>query len=266
MVLRSQIAERRGVIRGMGGVEVLSNLIKNIGLTHEQFPGEQHLKMGNDEYNYLGPKTRLDIRLDPKTDPKYRVPINQLDQSAKTHDIQYSKINKDLKENKITDKEAIKRIHMSDDEFIKDLEKQHGNPIAKTMARKAIQVKKKLETLNVLDPTKFSLSKNEPSFILGSGLLPPNYYLEREVEGRVHGGLAPLAIALISSAAPWVLEKMYDFVSKKIKGSGIERQIQGSGLVLKDDEDDDAKKRKIIARWMDTQTIPEQVNILKKFV
>jgi hypothetical protein len=58
-----------------------------------KYPGEHHAP----GYNYLGPGTRLDIRLDDNMQPKPgEEPINQLDNVALHHDIRYSHANGNL--------------------------------------------------------------------------------------------------------------------------------------------------------------------------
>jgi hypothetical protein len=52
----------------------------------EKYPGEKHLP----GYNYVGPGTRLDLRLDENDKPKAgEEPINGLDRIAYFHDLRY---------------------------------------------------------------------------------------------------------------------------------------------------------------------------------
>ena len=54
----------------------------------EKYKGEHHLP----SYNYLGPNTRLDIRLDENNQPKPgEEPINAIDQLAYIHGLAYQK-------------------------------------------------------------------------------------------------------------------------------------------------------------------------------
>ena len=58
------------------------------GFIWAKYKGEKHLP----SYNYLGPGTRLDIRLDENTIPKPgEEPINAIDQLAYIHDLAYQK-------------------------------------------------------------------------------------------------------------------------------------------------------------------------------
>ena len=51
-----------------------------------KYPKEKHLP----SYNYLGPETRLDIRLDSNNIPKEgEEPINKIDRLAYIHDLSY---------------------------------------------------------------------------------------------------------------------------------------------------------------------------------
>ena len=56
------------------------------GLWLQKYEGEKHFPF----YSYLGPGSRLDIRLDQDLNPrKGELPINQLDNIALSHDKKY---------------------------------------------------------------------------------------------------------------------------------------------------------------------------------
>ena len=58
------------------------------GFIWSRYPKEKHLP----SYNYLGPGTRLDIRLDENNLPKPgEEPINEIDRLAYIHDLAYQK-------------------------------------------------------------------------------------------------------------------------------------------------------------------------------
>ena len=60
------------------------------GFIWAKYKGEKHLP----SYNYLGPGTRLDIRLNENNIPKSgEEPINAIDQLAYIHDLAYQKSN-----------------------------------------------------------------------------------------------------------------------------------------------------------------------------
>ena len=78
----------------------------------QKYPGEKHLK----NYNYCGPGTRLDIRLDENNNPKPgEEPINKIDEACLKHDISYKEAT-DLKDKHVAD---VNLIH--DLNSIKDL-------------------------------------------------------------------------------------------------------------------------------------------------
>ena len=61
---------------------------KLLGFIWEKYKEEHHLPW----YNYLGPNTLLDIRLDENYQPKSgEEPINAIDQLAYIHDLAYQK-------------------------------------------------------------------------------------------------------------------------------------------------------------------------------
>ena len=71
-----------------------------------KYKGEKHLP----SYNYLGPNTRLDIRLNENNIPKSREePINAIDHLAYIHDLAYQNSNN------------IKGRHRADQEMINGL-------------------------------------------------------------------------------------------------------------------------------------------------
>ena len=61
------------------------------GLIWSKYPGENHwYKFPFGSYSYLGPSTRLDIRLDQNDNPKPgEEPVSPTDQLALHHDIAY---------------------------------------------------------------------------------------------------------------------------------------------------------------------------------
>ena len=69
-----------------GEFDIQSFLSKLPGLPWSKYPGEKHLP----GYNYCGPGTRLDIRLDENDRPRPgEEPINRVDQTCLPHDISY---------------------------------------------------------------------------------------------------------------------------------------------------------------------------------
>ena len=77
---------RNGLISGGG---IFDDVLKK--MMYEKYSGERHYPY----YSYLGPHSRLDIRLDNNYKPRAgEEPINQLDSIALKHDISYDKIKK----------------------------------------------------------------------------------------------------------------------------------------------------------------------------
>ena len=75
---------RNGLIHGAGMLDSVINTF-----TYSKYPDEHHFPY----YGYLGPGSRLDIRLDENLNPKPgEEPINDLDRTALKHDIAYQKI------------------------------------------------------------------------------------------------------------------------------------------------------------------------------
>ena len=70
------------------GGDIQKSTSKLPGFIWEKYKGEHHLP----SYNYLGPNTRLDIRLDENNQPKPgEEPINAIDQLAYINDLAYQK-------------------------------------------------------------------------------------------------------------------------------------------------------------------------------
>ena len=68
------------------GADLQQTMCKGPGLPWAKYQGEKHLP----KYNYAGPCTRLDIRLDENDNPKKgEEPINKVDAAALKHDIAY---------------------------------------------------------------------------------------------------------------------------------------------------------------------------------
>ena len=68
-----------------------------------KYPGEKHLP----GYNYCGPGTRLDIRLDDDDQPRSgEAPVNEIDEACYNHDLAYR--SNDLQQRHLAD---IKLIH-----------------------------------------------------------------------------------------------------------------------------------------------------------
>ena len=90
-----------------------------------KYQGEYHVH----GFNFLGPGSRLDIRLDDNYKPRVNEqPINQLDSVALSHDIAYDKIKKEyLKDG--NKQKAIKAVHNADEVFINNASNSNIQPL-----------------------------------------------------------------------------------------------------------------------------------------
>ena len=82
-----QLKESQNLKSYFGG-DIQKFYSKLPGFIWSRYPGEKHLP----SYNYLGPGTRLDIRLNKNNNPKVgEKPINAIDHLAYIHDLAYQK-------------------------------------------------------------------------------------------------------------------------------------------------------------------------------
>lgn len=83
------------------GKGVVNNMINKL-------PFEMHMPGG---YNFLGPGTRLDLRLDENNNPlPNSLPINKIDEAAMNHDICYSKHEDTKTRNKLCDRKMLQEL------------------------------------------------------------------------------------------------------------------------------------------------------------
>ena len=83
--------------------DVQSFLIKLPGTPWSKYPGEKHLP----SYQYCGPGTRLDIRLDGNDRPLTgEEPINRVDQTCYRHDLDYRNAEEDLSKKHEADRKS----------------------------------------------------------------------------------------------------------------------------------------------------------------
>ena len=105
------------------GGDIQKSSEKLPGFIWAKYPNEKHLP----GYNYLGPGTRLDIRLDandiPKPDER---PINEVDKLAYIHDLAYQNSN------------DIQDRHQADLDMIEGLKKLHNLSIPQKLIRALI--------------------------------------------------------------------------------------------------------------------------------
>ena len=145
--------------RGSG---VMDSIMKKI--TVEKYPGERHGRSLAPEIfgkpmSYMGPGTRLDIRLDANEQPKPdSQPINHADFASYKHDLAYKHAYDNYVKNPTSEnkKQQMQKVWNADDEFVDAMNQDTDEPMA-PIAGKLIQLKKKTgEQLGVLPTTKFS--------------------------------------------------------------------------------------------------------------
>ena len=102
---------KNSLLYGSGMMDTILN-----AFTYSKYPGEHHFPY----YNYLGPGTRLDLKLDENMKPRAgELPINELDaKAALPHDIAYQKIQDQYKKDHNKPK-ALAAVRIADDEFTK---------------------------------------------------------------------------------------------------------------------------------------------------
>ena len=102
--LKNQNQDNSYISKKGGDLQTLSSKLPDFPWS--KYPGEHHLP----GYQYLGPGTRLDIRLDENLKPKPgEEPINRIDQAALKHDIAY--MNPNIRDRQKADIDLIQDIN-----------------------------------------------------------------------------------------------------------------------------------------------------------
>ena len=96
------------------GGDIAAKLTKLPGTPWAKYPGEKHVP----GYNYCGPGTRLDIRLDSNDNPNPgEEPINAIDEACQIHDIAYRA--GDLQQRHLADVRLIHAINAIPDKTLR---------------------------------------------------------------------------------------------------------------------------------------------------
>ena len=192
----------------------------------EKYPNERHVH----GYNYLGPFTRTDIRLDENYKPRAgELPINKLDDIAMKHDIAYAKAKNEFLQDGNKQK-ALGKIHESDRKFISDAAKEGA--LGK-LASGIMYTKLKAEQGNIIDSKTFS-GMGKVAFTTKSGKVvsfskkhDPTARLKKlagigkpKKEKKQKGGFLPFLVPVLSSVAGALAGKLFDIVKDKIQGNG----------------------------------------------
>jgi hypothetical protein len=99
------------------GSDIQSFLSNLPGLPWAKYPGEKHIP----QYQYCGPSTRLDIRLDNNDKPKSgEEPINRVDETCYQHDLAYREADNDLTKKHEADRIMLEQLNSITNPTIKE--------------------------------------------------------------------------------------------------------------------------------------------------
>ena len=240
------------------------------------YPGEKHVK----GMNYLGPGTNIETRMNlpdsnPKKHPsKKRGPVlEKVDKAAQIHDVRYLESNKALKDGTITQSEFNDEIAMADDEFIEYLRNIRGFNLTKTIASKAILLKKFGEKVGVLPRTAFSQSGEGMRKLVDEGIFTPNHILMKKKKEIIHGGflpaLLPFLIGVVQVVGPAVVGVLTEKLIKKITDDKPKKKQSGEGFKdvnIPHKNADTDEKRKFIIQTLDKLPESEQIEFVHSAV
>jgi len=216
-------------ISGSGFIDVAKMEREN---TRPAFSGEMHpISIPSmARYNFLGPKTEVQKRLN-----RGDKPINDLDQVAMKHDVDYLEASNDLKHAVIDKKAFLDKIKFADKVFRQNALKTKDAPIMKHVAEKMILAKEIAEDIGLLSTKTFSGGKKKK----GKAPLPADRLKmlvdqERKRSGKntrleiKTGGFIPIAVAgaaaltgALSALAGKAVDSLYDYFFKKGNGVGF---------------------------------------------
>jgi len=133
-------------IRGAGVIDTLLAPFTVRKYGHEMHARSLDPKHFMQGYNFVEPQTELKLR------EKYHddIPLNDLDQAAKSHD--YSYLHEKEEYEKDHDKpKHLNNVWKADDVFIDRAKNSRDDPVVGKLAGKLIQTKKNLEQHNLLE-------------------------------------------------------------------------------------------------------------------
>jgi hypothetical protein len=117
----------------------------------QKYQGERHVP----GYNYLGPGTRLDIRLSGDVPKHGESAINDLDATALIHDVAYRDAGREYDRTKDRTK-FTRQIHQADNAFIKNAYQSKDAPATGVIVSNIMEKKRNAEILGLLDMKTFS--------------------------------------------------------------------------------------------------------------
>ena len=132
--------------------------------TAHPYPGENHAysldpRCFGKSYRYVGPGTRLDIRLDEHMHSKAgQEPLNALYETAYNHDVAYLKAGNAYRANPTPENKKIQmhKVWKADDAFVHDAKAQTDDKVMGKIAAGLIRAKELGEKTHLLDTKKFS--------------------------------------------------------------------------------------------------------------
>ena len=221
--------------RKQHGSGVLDTLMKSF--TYEKYPGERHaISLAPATFgtpmNFMGPHTRLDLRLNANGTPKPdSQPINRADMASYQHDVSYDKAKRAYDKNPTPEnrKRQLQKVWDADSKFIDEMDRDTEEPMA-PVAGKLIRYKKNAEQMGILPTTTcegFGTkedeegSENRDPVARRRELVKKQYKNERKQNVK-HGGFAHvlilIGVAIASALGSKVVGDLYDYVKKKITG------------------------------------------------
>lgn len=235
-------SKRRKQVKKGKGITDYFNAFNNYVSSHQTFPGERHAVGIENNYNgkvhnFLGPGTQLDKR----QNPPYSIPISTLDQAAKTHDYAYKNIGDAVKSNRLTKKDAMKKVWDADKQFINEARSDKQEPKLGNIAGNMINAKMNAEKIGVL-PTKVFTGFGEEKVQIAKGLMDyEKNYLKKENKKnkknltndntmvkknkKQQGGFIPLAPIAAAVAAP-IVSELVSAAFKKLTGGKKKRKAK----------------------------------------
>ena len=224
-----------GTNKRIQGSGILDNRMRPF--TYEKYKGERHAySLAPSTFmkpmNFMGPGTRLDLRLNQDETPKENSQfVNNNDYESYLHDISYKHakdayLKNPTPENK---KQQMKKVWEADDKFIRAMDRDTTEPMA-PVAGRLIQAKEIAEKLGA--PTTFSgfgteqEPENADPVARLRQIVSAQYKTEAKNNNRKvqRGGflpLIPIATAVASAIAGKLASELFDFVKSKVTGSGV---------------------------------------------
>lgn len=206
---------------GNGQIDYLLKKIgKELDNSRPGFEGERHMPMLDGllkgyKGRFLGPGTHIEERLE-----RGDKGINDVDEVAKQHDIDYMNIAK----RKLNKKELIQEVKKADDKFITDVKKTKDAPMTAKIAGNLINLKSLAEGLNILPMSVFSggkINTNSPEYKTHiKKLYEPTYLLKQEMNGgKQKGGVLPIVLAILGALSTAGASALGTYIGNKLSGT-----------------------------------------------